>query len=67
LDCAIDLTKLVIGGKVIMALGIQGHWYFWRGCQPDFSNHVNLIVEKMNTFRADSSFESRPKFAKMST
>ena len=40
----IHLTKLVGSGNVIMALGLQSHWYFEDGCQPDFSNHVNLIV-----------------------
>jgi len=37
------LTKAYDRDNVIMALEIQGHWYFRRGCQPDFSNHVNLI------------------------
>ena len=29
------LTKAYYRVNVIMALEIQGHWYFRRGCQPD--------------------------------
>ena len=27
---------MVSSGNVVMALNFQSHWYFWRGCQPDY-------------------------------
>jgi hypothetical protein len=35
-----DKAKLSVGMVILslMALEIRSHWYFWRGCQPDFSS-----------------------------
>ena len=38
------LTKRISNDNVLVALEIRGHWYFLKGCQPDFSSDVNLIV-----------------------